>query len=96
MVEYATGAKANSEFDFKRQDSFTTEFWNHLSAYEWTLGAMWWEPTYAHNNWFGHSGSLYREAGGIRKRKRRAISHQSARCGCGDRLRRTRPGSVSP
>ena len=61
VVEYATGAGSEPGFDVPRQDAFTVAFFNALAKYEWTMGALWWEPTYAHNNWYGHSGSLYRE-----------------------------------
>lgn len=61
VVEYGTGAGSAPGFDMARQDKFTVAFFNELAKYEWTLGALWWEPTYGHNNWYGHDGSLYRD-----------------------------------
>ena len=52
--EYFTTASA------ERQSRFLTYFWNSLARYPWTIGAMWWEPTYCNNNWFADKGSLYR------------------------------------
>ena len=31
-----------------------------LSPYPWVAGALWWEPTYGHNNWYHGQGSLFR------------------------------------
>ncbi len=58
IVEYAT--RTNSTFTVPVQQAHTTYFFNQLAQYPWALGAMWWEPTYAHNNWYGGDGSLYR------------------------------------
>lgn len=35
-------------------------FFATMAPYDWMMGALWWEPTYGSNNWFGSQGSLYR------------------------------------
>ncbi len=35
-------------------------FFAAMAPYSWMMGALWWEPTYGSNNWFGSQGSLYR------------------------------------
>lgn len=35
-------------------------FFAAMAPYEWMMGALWWEPTYGSNNWYGSQGSLFR------------------------------------
>ncbi len=42
------------------QQRHTEAFFALIKAHEWMLGALWWEPSYAINNWAGDQGSLYR------------------------------------
>ncbi len=35
-------------------------FFAAMAPYDWMMGALWWEPTYGSNNWYGSQGSLYR------------------------------------
>lgn len=35
-------------------------FFAAMAPYPWMMGALWWEPTYGNNNWYGSQGSLYR------------------------------------
>lgn len=61
VVEFGTDTDEYfSPASAKRQSRFLTHFWNSLAKYPWTVGAMWWEPTYCNNNWFADKGSLYR------------------------------------
>ena len=59
-LEYGTPGGIDTNFTIQVQDQFTVFVMNALAAYPWTMGALWWEPTYANNNWYGSCGSLYR------------------------------------
>ena len=57
-VDYATSLRAPG--DTAAQVAYTQMFSPWWPPNEWYLGALWWEPTYAHNTWVGDQGSLYR------------------------------------
>ncbi len=69
VVEFSVATDEHTGFDVAAQQRFVTEFFHRLSAYPWTLGALWWEPTYANNNWNHHEGALYRNGAWDAKRQ---------------------------
>ena len=62
IVEFAAGTQADIGVDAPRQQKFISEFFHRLASYPWTLGALWWEPSYANNNWYHDEGSLFRRS----------------------------------
>ncbi|MGI4789769.1 MAG: glycosyl hydrolase 53 family protein [Janthinobacterium lividum] len=60
VIEFGVPTDAAAGFTGPRQGQFVTAFFDSLAAYPWTLGALWWEPGYARNNWAHGEGSLYR------------------------------------
>ena len=58
IVEYASSFPAPAQT--AQQQRHTQMFFNIVKAYDWFLGAMWWEPTYCFTNWLGGTGGLYR------------------------------------
>jgi len=62
VVEFAAGTQADIGVDVPRQQKFISQFFRRLAAYPWTLGAIWWEPGYANNNWYHDEGSLFRRS----------------------------------
>jgi hypothetical protein len=55
VVEYALGSVTESV-----RIAAVKEFLNEVcNNYPWIIGAMWWEPEYANNNWYGSTAELY-------------------------------------
>ena len=60
VIEFGVPTDKSVGFDVPRQQQFVKAFFQALAPYPWTLGALWWEPAYARNNWSHDEGSLYR------------------------------------
>lgn len=56
-VEYASEFSYPDELQYQQQH--TKMYFDVLQSRPYFLGALWWEPTYAFNNWNGGSASLY-------------------------------------
>jgi hypothetical protein len=55
VVEYALGSVTEPV-----RIAAVKEFLNEVcNNYPWIIGAMWWEPEYANNNWYGSTAELY-------------------------------------
>ncbi|HEY8780352.1 MAG TPA: glycosyl hydrolase 53 family protein [Mucilaginibacter sp.] len=55
VVEYALGSVTEDV-----RTASVKEFLNEVcNNYPWVIGALWWEPEYAHNNWYGSTAELY-------------------------------------
>jgi len=55
VVEYALGNLTETV-----RIAAVKEFLNEISNnYPWVIGALWWEPEYANNNWYGSTAELY-------------------------------------
>jgi hypothetical protein len=55
VVEYALGSVTETV-----RIAAVKEFLNEVcNNYPWVIGALWWEPEYAHNNWYGSTAELY-------------------------------------
>ena len=62
ISEYTTSLdwQGNSAYTLSVQQAYTTAFLGLLANYNFALGALWFEPTYANNNYYGgSSGALY-------------------------------------
>lgn len=57
VVEYALGS-VTEEVRIASVKEFLNQVCNN---YPWIIGALWWEPEYANNNWYGSTAELYKK-----------------------------------
>ncbi len=51
--------QGNAAYTLPLQQAYTAAFFGLLANYNFALGALWYEPTYANNNYYSDGGALY-------------------------------------